>query len=116
MSFEHEKRESLRLLSGLENGNLTAADAYNLAEKRDPVMIHLVMRYLREKYPSTQAAAEGVSRRLIELTSTYDKVVSMSKKGEKDSITEWFTESHSMGEFYDAPEQFIDLIVEKIEG
>ena len=116
MSFEHEKRESLRLLSGLENGNLTAADAFNLAEKRDPVVVHLVLRYLREKYPPSQPSGAGVAKRLVELTSTYDKIVAMSKKGEKDSVTEWFVDTHNMREFFSTPDQFVDLIVEKIEG
>ena len=116
MSFESEKRDSLRLLTGLESGSMSTADAYNLAEKRDPVLVHLVLRYLREKYPASEPSSAGITSRLVALTSTYDSIVKMAKKGEKDSITDWFDDTYSMGEFYDKPEQLIDLIVEKIEG
>ena len=116
MSFEQEKRESLRLLSGIENGTLTSADAFNVADKRDPVVVHLVLRYLREKYPAHEPSSAGVTRRLVELTSTYDKIVAKAKKGEKDSISQWFAENYNMREFFNTPEGLIDLIIEKIEG
>jgi hypothetical protein len=113
---DQEKRESLRFLKGLENGNLTAADAYNIADKRDPVMVYFVMRYLREKYPASNPAAQGVTQRLLELTRTYDGIVKASKAGEKDSITEWFDDTYEMREFFDKPDELVDMLVEKIEG
>jgi hypothetical protein len=116
MSIDFEKREGLRLLSGLENGNLTSADAFNVADQRDPVIVYFILRYLREKYPATQPAGAGVARRLVELTTTYDGVVAKAKQGEKDSIREWFDDTYSLREFFDKPEELMDLIVEKIEG
>ena len=104
------------MLSGLENGNLTAADAFNVAENCDPVVVHLVLRYLREKYPATEPSSAGVTRRLVELTSTYDKVVAKAKKGEKDSVSRWFVETYNMREFFNSPEGLIDLLIEKLEG
>ena len=111
-----EKREGLRLLNGLENGTLTASDAFNIADKRDPVIVYFVMRYLREKYPPTSPASLGVKQRLVELTSTYDGLVSKAKKGEKDCIREWFDDSYELKKFFDKPEELIDLLVDKIEG
>lgn len=114
MSIQEETREGIRLLTGLENGTLSSADAYNIAERRDPVLVYFVLRYLREKYPLGESS--GVARRLIELTSTYDQLVKMSKTGEKDILREWFDESYNMRQFFDQSSQFVELIVEKIEG
>lgn len=111
-----EKRESLRFLTGVENGTLTAADAANVASKRDPVIVHFVLRYLREKYPASNPASQGVTQRLLELTSTYDGLVKAAKKGEKDSITEWFDDTYNIREYFDRPEELVDMLVEKIEG
>jgi hypothetical protein len=116
MSIDFEKREGLRLLTGLENGNLNTADAFNVADQRDPVIVYFVLRYLREKYPATQPAGAGVTRRLVELTTTYDGVVAKAKQGEKDSITEWFDDTYTLHEFFDKPEELMELIIEKIEG
>lgn len=114
--MEHEIREGLRLLKGMEEGTLSAAEAYNVAGKQDPVMVYFVLRFLREKYPAGNPTSEGVIRRVLELTSTYPDIVKMSKKGEGDVITEWFNESYSMGEYYEEHESLISLLVEKIEG
>lgn len=114
--MEHEIREGLRLLKGLEEGTITAADAYTVADKQDPVLVYFVLRFLREKYPASNPQSEGVTRRLLELTQTYPDVVKMSQAGEDDVITDWFNENYSVGEFYDDQEQFVSMIVEKIEG
>jgi hypothetical protein len=116
MSIDHGKREGVRLLSGIENGTLSTADAYNVAEKLDPVLVYFTLRYLREKYPASSPSAEGVSRRLVELTSTYDDLVKRSKEGEKDSLREWFDDTYNLREFFDKPEELVELLVEKIEG
>lgn len=116
MSIEMEVRDSLRFLNGIENGALTAADAANVASGRDPVIVYFVLRYLREKYPASSPASQGVVTRLVELTGTYDQVIKASKKGEKDAIREWFDDTYSMREFFDKPSELIELLVEKIEG
>lgn len=116
MSIQMEVKESLRLLMGIENGTLTAADASNVAAGRDPVIVYFVLRYLREKYPPSSPTSQGVTTRLVELTGTYDQVIKASKKGEKDSIREWFDDTYAMREFFDKPEELVELLVEKIEG
>ncbi len=116
MSEEFEKREGKRLLHGLENGTLVSADAFNLAEKRDPVLVYLILKYLREKHPTSGGRATGVATRVLELLSTYESIVKMAKKGEKDPISTWFNETYSTRDFYNDPDGFVDLIVEKLEG
>lgn len=114
--MEQEIRDGLRLLKGLEEGSLSAADAFNIADKQDPVLVYFVLRFLREKYPASLPSSEGVVRRVLELTATYPDIVKKSKKGEADVITEWFNDSYAMSEYYEDQENLISMIVEKIEG
>ncbi len=116
MSVDFEKRESLRILEGLENGTMSTADAYNALEKRDPLVVYFIIRYLREKYPASNSSSAGVNGRLVELTSTYSNIVATAKKGEKDPIREWFDDTYGLGEFYSKAGELIDLIIEKIES
>lgn len=111
-----EAREGKRLLTGLETGKMSTADAYNIADERDPVVVYFVLRFLREKYPPGNPASQGVMERLLELTKTYDDIVKMSKQGEKDSMREWFDDTYEMREFFGSGEAMIDMIVEKLES
>lgn len=111
-----EKRESLRLLNGLESGSLSIADAYNIAEKRDPLIVYYVLRYLREKYPASAPASSGVVGRLLELTKTYDKLVKRAKDGENDSLREWFDDTYDLKSFFSHPEKLVETLIEKIES
>lgn len=110
------KRDSLRWLEGLEDGHMGSLDLYNLSQKLDPVLTSLMIRYLRKKYPNTKPEAAGVIGRLVDLSGTYPQVVKTAKDAESDPICEWFLETYSFSEFYQKPEEMIDLIVEKLEG
>jgi hypothetical protein len=114
--MDFAKREALRLLNGIEQGTLSSADAFNVADKQDPLLVYFVIRYLREKYPAGQPTSQGVTQRLIELTSTYESITKNMKKAEKDSLREWFDDTYNMREFFGKPDEFVDMIVEKIEG
>jgi hypothetical protein len=114
--MEHVKRDGLRILTGLENGTLSSSDVYNVIEKQDPLLVYFIIRYLREKYPPQQPTSQGVTQRLLELTSTYDSIAKDMKKAEKDSLREWFDDTYEMREFFSKPEAYVDMIVEKIEG
>lgn len=116
MSFEQEKKEGLRLLSGLENGTLSTADAFNIAEKRDPLLLYFILRYLREKYPATNTASQGVLERIVSLTSTYTDLVKKTKSAESDPVREWFDDAYTMRQYFDKSGEFVEMIVEKIEG
>jgi hypothetical protein len=116
MSFEQEKKEGLRLLGGLENGTLTTADAFNIADKRDPLLVYFVFRFLREKYPATNASSQGVVERLVALTATYSDLVKKVKAAEHDPVREWFDDAYNMRQYFEKEDEFIEMIVEKIEG
>jgi hypothetical protein len=114
--MDTQKRDSISWLEGLEDGKMGSNDLYTLAQKLDPVLTSLMIRYLRKKYPSTKPEAAGVISRLVELSGTYPQVVKNAKDAEADPICEWFLETYSFSEFYSKPEEMIDLIVEKLEG
>lgn len=116
MSVLGDKSEALRLLSGIESGELSTDDAYAIAEKRDPLLVYFILRYLREKYAHNVSASDGVMSRILELSQNHEKIVAMTKEGEKDILREWFDDCHSTREFFQDPEGFINLIVDKIEG
>ena len=109
-------RDGVRWLEGIEDGAMNTGDLYILSQKMDPVLLTLIVKFLRKKYPVSKPEGAGVTTRLVELTSTYPDLVKIMKTGESDPITEWFTETHNFGEFYTKPEEMIELIVEKIES
>ena len=52
MGNSTDKSQALRLLNGLEMGGLDPSEGRILAEDLDPVLVHLIVRYLREAYPA----------------------------------------------------------------
>lgn len=114
--MDPQVRDGVRFLEGLEEGNMGTGDLYILSQKLDPVMITIVVKYLRKKYPATKPEGAGVTTRLVELTTTYPDLVKTMKTGESDPIVEWFTETYNFGEFYAKPEEMVELVVEKLEG
>lgn len=116
MSIQRQVDEAVYLLDGLERGTMNASDVYNKLKDYDPVLIHFYIRYLRDKYPPTHQAAEGVMTRLLDLTNTHADIVEKARKGEKDIIREWFDETYSMREFFNDKEKFFTLLIEKLEG
>jgi hypothetical protein len=116
MEFEYEKSLAVRLLTGLEKGDLPLSDVYRLAEKCPAVTVYFVVRFLREKYSANPAAGAGVLTRIAELGKTYVDVAKMMKEGESDSLREWFDDAFEMRQFYTKPDEFVHMIVEKVEG
>lgn len=116
MDINSQIRDAERLLRGLEQGSLNGSDAFVLADNTDPVVLHLIFSYLRTKYPAGNQSSKGVMERLLELTSTYPNLVTKAKKGEKDPITEWFMETYALKDFFGDAEEFVKLLIDKIEG
>jgi hypothetical protein len=111
-----ELRNAQWVLNALENGTSNSAEIYKTAATLDPVCIHFIFRYMREKFSPDHPAASGVQERMVNLTSTYDDLVKMSKKGEKDPIREWFDDTYRVREYLSRPNELLEMIVEKIEG
>lgn len=114
MSFEHEKRQALRMLEGIENGTMTASESHGLLRDADPTLVYFIFTWLRAYYHAGHPAAEGVLGRVVEICSRYPDVTRAIKVGEDDSIVAWFEDEYDYRDFQAAA--FVDLIVEKLEG
>jgi hypothetical protein len=95
---------------------MSAADAMYIAEVLDPVLVHLIVKFLRENYPASDPAANAVLERVVALTAAYPGLVSKCRQGEQDSISTWFEQEHGFAGFKGSGGGMIDLIVEKLES
>lgn len=116
MDMNSQIRDGVRLLEGIEEGTLAAAECYNIIESADCVTVSLIFKFLRSKYPPTRPDSSGVTSRLVELSGTYPSIVQKVKEGEQDMVYEWFEDSYAVSEFYPKPDEFVSLIVEKLES
>lgn len=114
MAFHIEKAAARRLLQALEDGTLGAADTFHLVAKADPTLVYFVFAWLRAWYPSNHPASDAVLGRIAELCSRYPKAVRMSQDGGNDPLVEWFEDAYRYRDLRAA--EFIDLVVEKLEG
>src|SRR5437762_11906944 len=95
MSGSTNKNDAVRLLRGLEDGRMTAPEGALLAQHLDPVLVYVILRYLREVYPASNPAANAVLDRVVALTSAWPSIVAKSKEGEKDPVSEWFASEYA---------------------
>lgn len=116
MSAYDEKREALRLLDGLENGGLAADDASSIARDLDPVLVHVIVKFLRETYPASDPAATSVLERVVNLHAAWRGLVAKCKRGERDPISQWFEGDYSYRDYRGRGVELIDLIVEKLNS
>jgi hypothetical protein len=114
MSTDSERAS--RLLRGLEDGGLAVAEARILAQDLDPVLVHVILRYLRAAYPASDPAASAVLERVVRLTSADPAIVRKAKDGECDPVSRWFVGEHSFAEFRGRGQELLDLIVDKLES
>ncbi len=113
MSFERETREALRLLEGLENGTMSAADSFSLVEEADPALVYLVFTWIRQRY-ADNPNADAVLGRLLAVTTKDPLVAKKLKEGQADPVVEWFEDEYSYRQL--GSKEFIELIVEKLFG
>ena len=116
MSGSTDTNQALRLLRGLEEGGLANAEARILAQDLDPVLVHVILRFLRAVYPASDPAASAVLQRVVALTSSDPAIVNKAREGERDPVSQWFAGDYSYSEFRGRGEELIDLIVDKLES
>lgn len=116
MTDSKKGSEAVRLLRGLENGGMTPSAARAIAEKLDPVLLYVVIRYLRDVYPASNPAASAVLERVVALTKAWPGLVARAKEGEKDPVARWFVSDQSSSDFRGKGAELIALVVEKLEG
>jgi hypothetical protein len=116
MDVTTDRQTAGRFLSGLEDGRLSVSEAFVIAETLDPALVYLIVKYLRENYPASDPAATSVLERVVALTSAHPSFVKLCKEGEQDPVSQWFEETHLFDDFRGRGDDFIDLIVDKLES
>jgi hypothetical protein len=114
LAFSHEKQAARYLISAIEDGKLSTAQASRAFEDADPALVHFVFAWLRAWYPPSHPAADAVLGRLGQLVSQHPAAARLAKEGQQDAIVAWFEDAYSYRDL--RADEFVDLIVEKLEG
>lgn len=113
MEFEHERREARRLLDGIENGTMTAAESWTAIGRAEPVLVYLIVTWLRVRYDN-DPASDGVFGRLAAILQAYPAFAGIMKDGEADSLVEWFEDGYHYRDL--SADEFLRIVVEKLES
>ena len=116
MSSIDERSIALRLVDGLEGGVLSMADAVILADDLDPVLVYIILSFLRANYPASDPAASSVLERVVQLTSRSAALVNKYREGEQDPISRWFESEYEYRDYRMRSHELIELIVDKLES
>jgi hypothetical protein len=114
LSFEDEKLEALTVLQGIAQGTLTPHEAHEWLEKQDEVLVYFILKYIKKHYHKEHEEHDEVRARLVDLQTSYRAITRKAKAGEEDLVVEWFEGNHQYREM--TAEEFIDVVVEKLEG
>ncbi|MBC60931.1 MAG: hypothetical protein CMP11_00590 [Zetaproteobacteria bacterium] len=114
---QHLVRDISRFLDSIELGNVTTNDAFHLADSFDDLITYFLLRYLREKYPA-KAGSVGASERLISLLTHNGGQIAKKALPPKGEVifVEWFDENYEMKSFFKNRNDFVTLILDKLEG
>ncbi|HTE51266.1 MAG TPA: hypothetical protein VK698_10390 [Kofleriaceae bacterium] len=112
MAFEQEQRAALRILEGIEEGTMSASESQGVVEEADPALIYLIFTWLRKRY-ADHPNSDAVIGRLAEV-SNRGTIAARMKEGQEDPVVGWFEEGHSYKDY--GSKEFIELIIEKLEG
>jgi len=113
MSFEEEKQSALSILEGIELGTMTAEESHELLKDADPTLVYFIFKWIRKRYRDHEEAAM-VMGRLNDIRNGYRSITRTAKAAEDDPIVQWFEGEHAYKDLEGA--EFIDIIVEKLEG
>jgi hypothetical protein len=114
MAHEQEQRAALRILEGIEEGTMSAAESFDLIDAADPALVYLLLTWIRKHYDSSQPPGDAVISRLVEISNRYTAVAKKMKEGQADSLVEWFEDGYSYREL--GSKEFVALIVDKMES
>jgi hypothetical protein len=112
MALEQEQRAALRILEGIEEGVMSTSDSLALVEDADPALIYLLFTWLRKHY-ADHVNSDAVIGRLVAISGR-GSVAKKMKEGQADPVVQWFEESYSYRAL--GSKEFIELIIEKLEG
>lgn len=91
---------------------MSASDSFALVENADPALVYLIFTWLRKRY-ADHPNSDAVIGRLLAI-SARGRVPTMMKEGQADPVVQWFEESYSYRDL--GSKEFIELIIEKLEG
>jgi len=111
-----QKAAALRVLAGLEDGTLSPVDAARIAEDLDPVLIYVIVEFLRAVYPASDPAASPVLERVVRMTAASAELVRRHREGERDPVSRWFESEHEYRAFRGRGADLIERIVDKLES
>ena len=114
MAFEDEKLAALTILQGIVQGTMTPDESFEFLDKADPTLVYFILKYVKKHYHRDHDEFDEVRTRLTNLQTSYRSITRKAKAGEEDLVVEWFEGSHRYREM--TAEEFIDLVVEKLEG
>ncbi len=112
--FEEEKRVAFAMLSGIELGLMDPEETYELMKDADSTLVYFIFKWLKKHYHRDHDDHEVMRRRVKSVTNQYRALTRKAKSGEADPIVEWFEGTHKYREL--SSEDFIDIIVDKLEG
>ena len=93
---------------------MTPDETYALMENADSTLVYFILKWLKKHYHRDHDNHEIVRARLKDVTNSYRALTRKAKAGEDDPVVEWFEGDYRYSET--PAEEFIDLIVEKLEG
>jgi hypothetical protein len=111
-----ERKDALRLLAGLENGGLSATDARLLAEELDPVLVYVIVTFLRAVYPASDPAATSVLERVVRMTTKSPGLIRRHKEGERDPVSRWFESEYDYRDYKGRGPELVSLVADKLDG
>jgi len=114
-AYDHQ-RDAYRLLSGLEDGDVSPADLPVIVEQLDPVLVHAIFSYLRAVHPASDPAASAILERVVRLTRTSAEAVRKNREGAADPVVGWFVAEHGYAGYRGRGREMIDLLVDKLES
>jgi hypothetical protein len=112
--FAAEKLEALTMLTGIVEGSAMPEELFPAFDAADPTLVYFIFKWIKKHYHRDHDDSDFVRGNLKDLTNSYRALTRKAKGGEEDPIVEWFEGSHRYSEL--PAEEFIDLIVDKLEG
>ncbi|MEM6993986.1 MAG: hypothetical protein AAF721_25970 [Myxococcota bacterium] len=113
MAFEEEKAAALKMVEGIELGTMSADESHALLDEADPVLVYFVFKWLRKRYRDHDLG-QLVLGRMNEVRNTYRAITRKAKSAEDDPLVGWFEGSHVYADL--SAEEFVDIVVEKLES
>lgn len=109
-----EKREAFTVLQGILTGEAMPEETIAALEQADPTLVYFIFKWIEKHYHRDHDDYEIMKARLSEIKNSARSLTRRAKDGEGDPVVEWFEGNYRYSEL--SPADFIDLVIEKLEG